>query len=163
MLNSDLSSALRLCKPAAISLAATGSLVTCRKRNMLSGLKEDGRGLGRIEFLDNRGGEPPGFSLSNSRRILARGILVTFLHFHRNFFCSAGIIEVGQHTTGQPPSVRLAGHPRKGTRGGGTTWPASSFFLSTTISMVYEAIRPNSRRRVLKGSDTRAGAWLAEG
>jgi hypothetical protein len=122
-----------MCKPPAISFAETGSLVTCRKRNMLSGLKEDGRGIRRIVFLNNPGCKRWGLSLSPIAEILARGILVTFLHFHRNFFRSAGIIYVGQHTTGQPPSVRLAGHPRKGTRGGGTTWPASSFCFHNNL------------------------------
>ena len=39
-------SAFRTCNPRAISSVEAGSLLTCRKRNMLSGLKCEGRGIG---------------------------------------------------------------------------------------------------------------------
>jgi hypothetical protein len=52
-----------------------------------------------------------------------------FFGFLRNFFQDSGIIETGQHTTGWSPSVRLAGFPERGKKGGGTTWSASLFIF----------------------------------
>jgi hypothetical protein len=54
-------------------------------------------------------------------------ILLTFFKLARNFFRATGVSYPGQHTTGWPPSVRLAGLSPKGEQGGGTTWPASHF------------------------------------
>jgi len=45
ILNRGLRSALPRCKAAPISFAEAASLVTCRKRNMLSGLRDDVRGI----------------------------------------------------------------------------------------------------------------------
>src|SRR4029077_12402299 len=43
--------------------------------------------------------------------------ITDFLSRERNFFRPAGVTVAGQHTTGWPPSVRLAGHSPKGETG----------------------------------------------
>src|SRR6266581_491813 len=60
-----------------LSAAEAGSLLTCRKRNMLSGLSCEGGGIG---FRARR------------RAPSSTEILVTFFRFPRNFFRDSGII-----------------------------------------------------------------------
>src|SRR6266404_3549938 len=108
-------SARRMCSPAAISSVEAGSRLTCRNLRMLSELRCEGRGIG---------------GLFGGYELLVNSILLNFFRWERNFFRSPGVSYAGQHTTGWPPSVRLAGFPGNGkTKGGGKTWPASLLFL----------------------------------
>jgi hypothetical protein len=69
-------------------------------------------------------------------------ILLNFFRRKRNFFHPARVSDVGQHTTGWPPSVRLAGFPGNGkTKGGGKTWPAS-LFINTYFTKGFNDFLP---------------------
>lgn len=95
ILKSGRLSALFRCRPSEISRVEAGSPLTCRKRNMLSGLRCEGRGMG------GRARRPATISIV---------ILVTFFGFAGTFFQIPGLY--------RQANTRPAGHPP-------SDWPAS--------------------------------------
>src|SRR5882762_2355240 len=92
ILNSGRLSAFFRWSPSAISLVDAGSLLTCRKRNMLSGLRCEGRGIGvRIR----------------RPALISIVILVTFLGFSGTFFTFPGLYrQANTRPANRPPSDR---------------------------------------------------------
>src|SRR5580700_5195679 len=129
MSDKALRSAFPRCKAEAISFLEAASLVTCRKRNMLSGLKEERRGI-----RSNHSGTEFYFQEDSSH----------FFRFSPELF-SLCRDYIGRPTHDRLAALRQAGRTSpKGERGGGTTWPASSFYLNL-LSITYP--RDSSTRR----------------
>src|SRR5882672_1767911 len=119
ILNSGRVSAFFRCRPWAISLVEAGSLLICRKRKMLSGLRCEGRGMGyraRAQVL---------FSHRDSSH---------FFWFFRNFFPRFRDY-IDRPTHDRPFALRQEwpGSPRGENKGGGKTWPASFFHLVLSL------------------------------
>jgi len=123
MSDKALRSAFPRCKAEAISFLEAASLVTCRKRNMLSGLKEERRGI-----RSNHSGTEFYFQEDSSH----------FFRFSPELF-SLCRDYIGRPTHDRLAALRQAGRTSpKGERGGGTTWPASSFYLTCFPSLTQE-------------------------
>src|ERR1700730_1122556 len=90
-----------------------GSLLTCRKRNMLSGLRWEGRGIGGREHSQWSG------RATNSTHFFFIQVKL-FLRF-RGF--------IARPTHDRLAALRQASRifPEREIKGGGTTWPASHF------------------------------------
>src|ERR1017187_2564896 len=96
-----------------MSSIVAGSVLSCRKRRMLSVLGLGRRGIG--PFGD-------GTDTANS--------VVFFFIETVTFFALEGFHRQANTRPAKPPSVRLAGFPERGPRGG-KTWPASLTFTIT--------------------------------
>src|SRR5882672_3967796 len=109
ILNNGRVSVFFRCKPWAISLGDAGALLICRKRNMLSGLRCEGLGIGIA---------------SERRCYFSTVILVTF-------FRIPGLYRQANTRPAIRPPSEWPGSPRGENKGGGKTWPASSFCFRT--------------------------------
>jgi hypothetical protein len=109
-------SALLRRSPRAISSVEAGSLLTCRKRNMLSGLKCEGRGISRAR-VDPR---------------LRRTADSTYFFFIRAKLFSRFRGFIPRPTHDRLAALRQASRtfPERGKSRGGTTWPASLLLFS---------------------------------
>src|SRR6266404_4680532 len=106
-----------MCNAAAISSVEAGALLTCRKRNMLSGLRCEGRGIGG-QFSGLPHNSTYFFSLH-----------VKLFSAHRGF--------IRRPTHDRLAALRQASRyfPETGKpKGGGKTWPASLFFGNSVLS-----------------------------
>src|ERR1700730_14758280 len=111
ILDSGRRSALFKWSASAISSVEVGAFLTCRKRSMLSELRWDGVGM---RGASQRAG-PAG-----------KRILLIFFSVHTKLFLGfAGFMHRPTH--GRLAALRQASRhlPERGSKGGGTTWPAS--------------------------------------
>src|SRR5260221_1876572 len=105
-----------MCNAAAISSVEAGALLTCRKRNMLSGLRCEGRGIG---------GQFSGLPHNSTY----------FFSLHMKLFSAHwGFIRSPTHD--RLAALRQASRdfPETGKpKGGGKTWPAALFFSGEPV------------------------------
>jgi hypothetical protein len=118
--------------PCAISLVDAGSLLTCRKRNMLSGLRCEGRGMG---FRARRSA------------LISTVILATFLGFSGTFFRIPGLYRQANTRPASRPPSDWPGSPRGERREAGRPGPPPFSFLVSTILTNQEDVPKAVARR----------------